>query len=285
MSNNTNHKGRTKTTRFTRLEHTLLHSPAYRALSPNGRALLVELATMENGSNNGELFLSVRDAAARMGVTDTTAATAAFNELEAMGFIACTREAHFAVKAGTGSRARCWRLTWQSTPALRQGPTMDFHGCRPEPNSRADKRMIAGNKALKSFRHDQSKINSAVAESATLNPERVAKSDTTKPNLPPQDDNSVWESATRFSGNGGNQPKPVVWDSATHTADQLGANAEEPTPARPFKGQGPSDGVQRNGDNHHCEECGEGFDRSKYGDGDSIPIGKMAAAILARAVA
>jgi hypothetical protein len=99
----------------------LLTSPAYRSLSPNARSLLVELVMMENGKNNGELFLSVRDAADRMGVADLSAATAAFTQLETGGFIACTRDAHFAVKAGAGSRARCWRahLAIHTVPADR----------------------------------------------------------------------------------------------------------------------------------------------------------------------
>src|SRR3546814_19367076 len=75
-------KGRSPTSRFTRLDHRLLTTPAYRALSPNARSLLVELAMMENGKNNGSLFLSVRDAAHRMGVSDQKTAGAAFVELQ-----------------------------------------------------------------------------------------------------------------------------------------------------------------------------------------------------------
>ena len=103
-----------RTDRFARLSHKLLESGAYRALSPNARSLLVELAMMENGKNNGTLFLSVRDAADRMGIASPQAAGRAFDELEELGFIACTTAAHFALKAGTGSRARAWRLTWQA---------------------------------------------------------------------------------------------------------------------------------------------------------------------------
>ncbi len=62
--NKPNATGRSMTSRFARLDHRLLESAAYRALSPNARALLVELTRMDNGSNNGALWLSVRDAAA-----------------------------------------------------------------------------------------------------------------------------------------------------------------------------------------------------------------------------
>lgn len=89
-----------------RLGHKMLLTPAYRALTPNARALLVELAMMENGSNNAvKLSLSVRDAAHRMGIADLKAASAAFKELEALGFVVMTADAHFAVKAVSGA----WR--------------------------------------------------------------------------------------------------------------------------------------------------------------------------------
>src|SRR3546814_8378969 len=109
------------TSRFTRLDHRLLTTPAYRALSPNARSLLVELAMMENGKNNGSLFLSVRDAAHRMGVSDPKTAGAAFDELQDLGFVDMVADAHFAIKAGKGSRARVWRLTWPAV-AGKQGP-------------------------------------------------------------------------------------------------------------------------------------------------------------------
>jgi hypothetical protein len=63
-----------------------LESAAYRSLSLRARCLLVELKALYNGSNNGELFLSVRDAVARLN-TGTHQATAAFRELEDRGFI------------------------------------------------------------------------------------------------------------------------------------------------------------------------------------------------------
>lgn len=43
-----------------------LKSPAYRSLSLGARALLIELKSLYNGSNNGDLFLSVREAARRL---------------------------------------------------------------------------------------------------------------------------------------------------------------------------------------------------------------------------
>jgi len=108
-----NQTGRSNTSRFARLDYRLLNSNAYRALSPNARALLIEVVMLYNGENNGSLWLSVRDAAHRMGVADVTAASNAFAELQDMGFITMTQDAHFRVKASDTCRARCWRLTWE----------------------------------------------------------------------------------------------------------------------------------------------------------------------------
>jgi len=84
---------------FARLDHNILHSAAYRSLNPAARSLLVEIISMFKGNNNGALWLSVRDAADRMGVSDTKTASRAFLDLETVGFIDMTKDAFFKVKA------------------------------------------------------------------------------------------------------------------------------------------------------------------------------------------
>src|SRR6188472_1912630 len=85
--------------RFARLDHRILTSNAYRGLSPNARSLLVELIMLYSGENNGSLYLGVRDAAHRMGISDLTAATSALNDLQDLSFIEMTQESYFEVKA------------------------------------------------------------------------------------------------------------------------------------------------------------------------------------------
>lgn len=165
---NLNATGRNKTSRFTRLDHSLLHSKAYSALSPNARVLLVELTSLDNDRNNGSLYLSVRDAAARMGVADLTAARKAFDELQQMGFIEMTQPAHFSVKASEKSRARCWRLTWRPGPG-RRGPSNEYFDREPAPNTREHARMERGLKALKAYKRGQSAGNFPVLDSDTNN--------------------------------------------------------------------------------------------------------------------
>src|SRR3546814_2230835 len=91
---------------------------------------------MENGKNIGSLFLSVRDSAHRMVVSDPKTAGAAFDELQDLGFVDMVADAHFAIKAGDGSRARVWRLTWQAV-AGKQGPSCEYEQLEPAPKKPA----------------------------------------------------------------------------------------------------------------------------------------------------
>src|SRR3546814_19869893 len=104
-------KGRSPTSRFTRLDHRQLTTPAYRALSPNARSLLAELAMMENGKKNGSLFLSVREAAHRMGVSDPKTDGAAFEAPQDLGCVDMVDDGQSGIKAGEGTGRR-ERVGW-----------------------------------------------------------------------------------------------------------------------------------------------------------------------------
>ncbi len=147
--NKVNATGRNETSRFVRLDYRLLQSPAFRSLRPVARALLIELNMLYNGKNNGSIYLSVEDAAARMGVADPHTAATAFDELEARGFIKMMKNAHFAVKAGNSSRARVWRLNWLPGPRNRVS-NWAFFSRDPEDKG-ARKRLERGCKALKAY--------------------------------------------------------------------------------------------------------------------------------------
>ncbi|WP_428629858.1 hypothetical protein [Sphingopyxis sp.] len=206
--------GRSLTSRFVRLDHRLLRSNSYRGLYPNARALLVELAMLDNGSNNGSLYLSVRDAAHRMGVADLTAASRAFDELAETGFIEMTQEGHFNIKASEKSRARCWRLTWLAGPGRKQS-TWDMLEREPAPQTKARKRMERGLRALKAYRKDRDLGRLPVLDCDTV--------DVLPPILAPA---PVLESDTANSGNGSFLPKWLVRDSATHLAIPWGRGTD-----------------------------------------------------------
>lgn len=122
---------------------------------------------LDNGENNGSLYLSIRDAAGRLGMADLTAVRGAFAELIELGFIEVTEEASFHVKAAEKSRARCWRLTWLAGPG-RKGPSMAFVDCQPQPGTRAHRRMERGMRVLKAYRKDRDSGRLPVLDSETL---------------------------------------------------------------------------------------------------------------------
>ena len=88
-----------------------IESLAYRSLSVGARALLVELKALYNGNNNGDLFLSAREAAKRLN-TGRSFAARRFLELQNRGFIRPKEIGAFNRKALAGSgKATSWVLT------------------------------------------------------------------------------------------------------------------------------------------------------------------------------
>jgi len=126
-------KGRSRGVPHVRLDKSIFNSLAYRALSPTARAMLFELIGMFNGANNGELYLSTRDATALVGVTDRAAASAALNDLVAHGL---------AVREETGDffnrHATCYRLTF--APAKGRAPSNEWRDWN-QPDERETKRL------------------------------------------------------------------------------------------------------------------------------------------------
>lgn len=92
--------------RYVRLFHYMLKTSAWLNLSAGARALYVQLAFRYNGSNNGRITCSVRDAATECRLNKDTAARA-FKELADAGFIHETR--HGELKKT--KMASEWRLT------------------------------------------------------------------------------------------------------------------------------------------------------------------------------
>jgi hypothetical protein len=208
--------GRTEATkRFSMLPHLVLTTNAYRACSPNARALLVEIVMLYNGGNNGSLYMSVRDAAARMGVSDLTAATNALEELQGRGLIVMTKEAHFEVKASEESRARCWRITWE--PYGKRIATHDYLNPKAEPDAgtKARRRMERGTKALKAYRRARDGDKLPVMDSRTMAEFEAVGG------APP-----VLETNTPNTANGEKLPNRLVMDSATYLYDTRGSANE-----------------------------------------------------------
>jgi hypothetical protein len=108
--------------RHVRLYHWLMRSPAWKGLPPVARALYAELAKHYNGSNNGKIGYSVRQAAEDLRISKDTAGQY-FRVLQARGFIDPVRRGAFSRKM---RHATEWRMTEFTCDASGMAPTKDF---------------------------------------------------------------------------------------------------------------------------------------------------------------
>jgi DNA-binding transcriptional regulator YhcF (GntR family) len=126
MSNKKRRLGPTE--RWVQLKHPLLKSPAWRSLTGNAAKLYVDLALRYNGSNNGRIPYSVREAAKALNVSFQTAMRS-LQLLQERGFIVCTRRGAFSLKAAP--HASEWRLTEYSNDTPPEHATKDFMRSQP----------------------------------------------------------------------------------------------------------------------------------------------------------
>jgi hypothetical protein len=102
-------RNKEKAPRHVRLYHWLLRSEAWQSLSPNARALYIEIAARYNGSNNGRIHFSIREAADVLGIGKNAAATA-LAQLQDRGFIVVAKRGGFNLRY-KDQMASEWRLT------------------------------------------------------------------------------------------------------------------------------------------------------------------------------
>jgi hypothetical protein len=100
--------------RYVMLFHWMLNSEAWKDLSANARVIYLEISKRYNGSNNGFIHYSVREAARDVKIGHATAKRA-FDQLIEHGFIVAEQRGDFHWKIDiTGERRRPateWRLT------------------------------------------------------------------------------------------------------------------------------------------------------------------------------
>lgn len=96
--------------KFVQIEHWVMDCEAWQTMKPGPRALYVELKRRFNGSNNGRIFLSTRDAAKALNVNKETAGKY-FAVLREHGFITIT-QGHCLGPSGQG-QADLYALTEQ----------------------------------------------------------------------------------------------------------------------------------------------------------------------------
>lgn len=128
LSGNVDATGRRKRDqRHVRIDHWIMRTPAWAALTPAEKAVYLELLAFFNGDNNGEIHLSRREAARRCNINKDTA-TKALRSLEEKGFIRrrATEPLHWSM-----GMADCFILTQH--PFAGHFATKDFARWRPPP--------------------------------------------------------------------------------------------------------------------------------------------------------
>ena len=130
MANGQDKRGRSKNRgSFVMLDGFMMESAAWRALSPAARVVYIEVRRRYNGSNNGRLALSVRDAAAQCNINKDTSRKA-LASLQDHGFIECVTPGGFTRKV---RHATEWRLLDQRCDKTGALPTKAFMRWRPLP--------------------------------------------------------------------------------------------------------------------------------------------------------
>ncbi len=116
-----------KDAQHVRLYRHMMDSDAYLSLTSQARAVLMEVARIYNGGNNGLLAVSVRTAATRCNISKDTASRA-FIDLERKGFIELVKRGAFSLKHRHASE---WRLTWVRCDVTDALPSRAFHPPMP----------------------------------------------------------------------------------------------------------------------------------------------------------
>lgn len=130
--------------RFYRWE---MESAAFRWLPVTARALLLELKALYTGNNNGTLFLSVREAARRLGVGKNQAA-AAFTELQDRGFVTPNIIGAFSLKLeARRGNATSWILTEFPIGEAKGAGSRDFMRWQPSEEQKRARELQRASRA------------------------------------------------------------------------------------------------------------------------------------------
>tara|TARA_R110002110_G_scaffold137735_2_gene323072 strand:- start:144 stop:650 length:507 start_codon:yes stop_codon:yes gene_type:complete len=109
-----NRKGRTKHEPFILLHRGVTNSEAWRSLSCEAKALLIEVWARHNGANNGQIALSHRQARAALRIGNGKVQKT-FLELQEKGFLIARLKGSFNWKVAAGEgRASEWELTTEA---------------------------------------------------------------------------------------------------------------------------------------------------------------------------
>jgi hypothetical protein len=158
---------------------------------------------MFNGTNNGAIFLSCKDAADRLGLADLKAVRAGFDEMVSLGFLTETIGSSFSIKAGRVSKARAWNLNWIERGHCvgpDQLPPLNFSRLTKTQKRRVENRSGV----LSRYLGEYQKGKFAVEDSNTLDPRRTLV------------EQSIVEDSTTIKGDNGRKPPICSVEDSTH---------------------------------------------------------------------
>lgn len=198
---------RKKEPKHIRLYASITGSEAWRHLSGNAVKVLLALVARDDGTRNGTISFSVREASETANISVPTA-TRCLHELVELGFIRCTEKGAFSRKL---SHASTWRYTWAAWPGgAPAAPTRDFEKWRSDEKTRC-----------KNFRGTvQNSLTPDRETPATV--KEICTADHAKPQKP---------------------VRPQIKETCTHTINQgdrgkalpaISPNDIPPTPGGPF---------------------------------------------------
>lgn len=144
--------------RHVQLPEWLQASEAWASLRPGPRALYVEIKRRFNGSNNGRILLSHRDAAKALAVHRNTVGPW-FQELQDRGFIRMTRAPHLG-PSGVGQTSH-WALEEEPCDDMKSAPKR-FMSWRQKHNPRTRTRTPRHKKQASTSENSRSQIQTVL---------------------------------------------------------------------------------------------------------------------------
>lgn len=187
----------------TRIYRRQMDSIAWRHLSPSAVKVLLALASLEKGDNNGEFFFSDRTGSEMTGLARNTVRKS-LAELIDKGFAYCSQRGGFSRKT---PHAACYGLTWRAGPKGSEwrAPSNAYDQWRPDGNTRAQSLTETGS-------NPEISMETSPATGANVEPvemeTRLVSNDRAKSGIEPHTRNQGQEDRRASIGNGNSSHNP-----------------------------------------------------------------------------
>ena len=204
--------------RFVALYEWEMKLPAYRLMSVYGRALLMEFRMAYTGYNNGDIVMSIRQAAKLLQCNKDTALKYLV-ELQDKGWVCQMTKGHFSQK--TDKTASTWRITNQPIGHGVEIPATKEYAKWAPPQKQKPGRSIGTTCARSS--DQESKTGATKPDRTPLNCAKT--SDRDAPKTPPTGPTTSYTYSSTTRKGGGGQPDGPPSSSLEAVRDDSGSNA------------------------------------------------------------